>query len=407
MAYNTGNASGSTHPKDLIDNAEDLDLLLTGAGASNPNRLGVSLKSWKGMEAEHDADQARRESEFDASQAERVVEFNEFLDSSGYETPVDYASGISIVRTTQIVRYLSELYRPKDSAIPFVTTTFAADEAKWISNGDNSLRQELANSADPAKGAAKSGRGVQIVNSVAELRALLKSSPSKNAFVSGYSAAGDGGGPGWVYLDALDTTSPDNGQTLFVAADGGRWKQVNNNYPALPNTSTAYNITNMGFRLKFAAANILKNSSFYVWHDTGIAPMGTNLAENTNRMVCAQWRMETVGAGTTISAIQRVTAVEGGLRFTVAFGPSLGYAYVRQNVLGVRQFSGKTLTATVDIEVSAACQLDFYARLRFNALNDEANRPLVVGTSLISLAAGRHTVAIRFFQLSVIRRRSG
>jgi hypothetical protein len=159
MAYNTGNPPGSTHPKDLIDNAEDFDYLMTGSGASHPNRLGVSLKSWKGMEGEHnadqlrrenefDADQTRRESEFDEDQAERVVEFNKFLDSSGYETPVDYVPGISITRTTQQVRHLGELYRPKDNVIPFVTTTFAADEEKWISNGDNSLRQEMASPED-------------------------------------------------------------------------------------------------------------------------------------------------------------------------------------------------------------------------------------------------------------------
>ncbi|MCH4880163.1 right-handed parallel beta-helix repeat-containing protein [Pseudomonas sp. TMW22090] len=145
MAYNTGNAPGSKDPRDLIDNSEDLDLLMTAEADYEPNRLGAPLKSWKGMEREHDSAQARRESEFDVDQAERVVEFNEFLDSSGYETPVDYAPGISITRVTQQVRYLGELYRPKDSAVPFVTAvTFDEDAAKWISNGQNSLRQEMA-----------------------------------------------------------------------------------------------------------------------------------------------------------------------------------------------------------------------------------------------------------------------
>jgi hypothetical protein len=102
MSYNTGNPSGSTSPKDLIDNAEDLDQLMTGDAVSVPNRLGVPLKSWKGMEGEHDADQTRREGEFDVSQAERVVEFNEFLDSSGYEVPVDYAPGLSINRRGEV-----------------------------------------------------------------------------------------------------------------------------------------------------------------------------------------------------------------------------------------------------------------------------------------------------------------
>lgn len=146
MAYNTGNPPGSTSPKDLIDDAEDFDQLMTGGAISVPNRLGVPLKSWKGMEGEHNADQVRREAEFDADQASRELEFNQFLNSSGLETPVDYAPGLSITRTTQQVRYLGELYRPKDSAIPFLTTTFTADEPKWWSSGDSSLRQELAES---------------------------------------------------------------------------------------------------------------------------------------------------------------------------------------------------------------------------------------------------------------------
>lgn len=142
MAFNTGNPIGSTSPKDLSDNARDLDLLLLGDDPSYPDRKGVPRKSWKGMEAEHDAEQTRRESEFDTAQAGRVVEFNEFLESSGYETPIDYIVGLSITRTTQQVRYLGELYRPKDNVIPLVTGS-NFDPAKWISNGDNALRQEL------------------------------------------------------------------------------------------------------------------------------------------------------------------------------------------------------------------------------------------------------------------------
>lgn len=88
--------------------------------------------------------QSFRTTAFDLSQTQRQNDFNSFLASSGYETPVDYAPGINITRTTQIVKYLGELYRPKVASLPFVTTTFPADTAKWIANGDNSLRQDLA-----------------------------------------------------------------------------------------------------------------------------------------------------------------------------------------------------------------------------------------------------------------------
>lgn len=91
-------------------------------------------------------------------------------------------------------------------------------------NGSASdLAMNLANTSDPAKGAGQIGRGGQVVSSIAGLRALLKTSASKNAFVAGYYAAGDGGG-GPYYLDDGDTTSADNGGTIIVAADGGRWK---------------------------------------------------------------------------------------------------------------------------------------------------------------------------------------
>ena len=60
------------------------------------------------------------------------------------------------------------------------------------------------------------------VTNIAALRALSKTAVS-SSFVAGYNAAGDGGG-GTYYLDPADTTSPDNGGTIIVATDGGRWK---------------------------------------------------------------------------------------------------------------------------------------------------------------------------------------
>lgn len=52
------------------------------------------------------------------------------------------------------------------------------------------LRAELA----LPTGAASIGGAVQTVNSIVALRGLLKTSASKNAFVAGYYAPGDGGG---------------------------------------------------------------------------------------------------------------------------------------------------------------------------------------------------------------------
>ena len=161
MAYNTGNPPGSSSPKDLIDNAEDFDYLLTGDGVSHPNRLGVPLKSWKGMEGEHnadqirreaefDTDQARRESEFDASQDQREDVFGQYLEGSGWTSSGAYAAGISIVSHSQTIDYGGQPYALKASvpasiSAPYVTTgNWATESVNFKLVGDNSLRQQLA-----------------------------------------------------------------------------------------------------------------------------------------------------------------------------------------------------------------------------------------------------------------------
>ncbi|VVQ20703.1 hypothetical protein PS934_05026 [Pseudomonas fluorescens] len=236
MAYNTGNAPGSTHPKDLIDNAEDFDYLLTEDG-SHPNRLGVPLKSWKGMEGEHNADQTRREAEFDADQtrresefdvdqvrresefdlvqAERVVEFNHLLESSGFEIPVDYAAGLGITRPTQVLRFGGELYRAHDSALPFTTSTWAADSAKLFSMGDASVRQEHANATDPVKGAAMIGRAMVSIPSIANLLLQPRREDLRFSVDSYYAGAGVGGNI-WRW-DNSSTAQDDYGSVLAVA----------------------------------------------------------------------------------------------------------------------------------------------------------------------------------------------
>jgi hypothetical protein len=64
----------------------------------------------------------------------------------------------------------------------------------------------------------------RVCDSVTALRALPSANYQK-AFLSGYYTAGDkGGGP--FYFNASDTTSADNGWTIIVASDGGRWYRI-------------------------------------------------------------------------------------------------------------------------------------------------------------------------------------
>ncbi|NWC38339.1 hypothetical protein [Pseudomonas tolaasii] len=180
MAYNTGNPvepNGSRDPRDLRDNAQIIDKLVNSSDLTWLGRLGKILKTWAGMTAEHEA-----------SQTQRAIEFQQFLQNSAYEVPVAYAAGISITRATQTVLYNGEIYRPVPSALPFVTTTFPADSAKWVSNGDNSLRQALASAAgstmvfDGSKSVAdRLVERAQATQQVAsDLAALAASSPPFN-----------------------------------------------------------------------------------------------------------------------------------------------------------------------------------------------------------------------------------
>ncbi len=61
----------------------------------------------------------------------------------------------------------------------------------------------------------------QIVSSVLNLRAVSKAIYTQ-VFVSGYLSEGDGGGGNYFY-NPSDTTSADNGGTIIVGNDGGRW----------------------------------------------------------------------------------------------------------------------------------------------------------------------------------------
>ncbi|TNJ54137.1 hypothetical protein FE784_40075 [Paenibacillus hemerocallicola] len=60
------------------------------------------------------------------------------------------------------------------------------------------------------------------VDSIEALREVDRTKATK-AYAAGYYIPGDGGG-GLYALDAGDAASPDNGGTVIVASDGGRWK---------------------------------------------------------------------------------------------------------------------------------------------------------------------------------------
>lgn len=64
-------------------------------------------------------------------------------------------------------------------------------------------------------------RGMPVVSSIAALRAVPKQA-NASVFVTSYYGDGKSGGGLYIYI-AGDTTSADNGGTIIVGADGGRW----------------------------------------------------------------------------------------------------------------------------------------------------------------------------------------
>src|SRR5690625_3627826 len=123
--YNTGNPIGSKDPRDLYDNAENLDEAVnTHAAESWDDRFGVARKTWWGMEQD----------------------FQQFLINSGYDDIGDYGPGIEITARNQIFWRDGELYRAGAALeLPYTTTgDWGEEESLFVAVGDAALRQELS-----------------------------------------------------------------------------------------------------------------------------------------------------------------------------------------------------------------------------------------------------------------------
>lgn len=146
MTFNTGNNVPSTDPRDLYDNAENLDKLVNGADPFYADRKGVLRESWAGMENSFINAQAGRQAAFDGQMA-----------SLGYESKGAYAAGVVLERYNEYVAVpgvvsggTPAFYRPGPNATLPLTL-----EGNWAIDGplllqmdqDDVLRQELATNA--------------------------------------------------------------------------------------------------------------------------------------------------------------------------------------------------------------------------------------------------------------------
>src|SRR5690554_4854125 len=181
--FNTGNPLGSNDPRDLDDNAKNMDLAVNSEDLQWIDRFGRPRLPLMEQERQFVADQTRREDEFqdsqddrddafDASQASRETRFNNFIASSGYQFAGDYGAGIEITEYNQLIRDSNgEFWRVSGQVdLPYVTTGAGIPEDDaLVPAGDAVLRQDLAN---PDKGAAMVARSAMAVDSIADLLAL-------------------------------------------------------------------------------------------------------------------------------------------------------------------------------------------------------------------------------------------
>lgn len=156
------------------------------------------------------------------------------------------------------------------------------------------FKKNLQNIDNPVMGSAMLGRGLQVVGSVAEIRLLSKNSPSKSAFSTGYYATGDGGGGSYT-LDASDTTSADDGGSVIVASDGGRWK--------LQFTQRTLDLKQFGAQYGTDSSGKIQSAISAMWKKYGGGVVGFSGSLRTDNQVLLYPNVELRGAGLDNSTI--------------------------------------------------------------------------------------------------------
>ncbi|MFH2476605.1 tail fiber domain-containing protein [Citrobacter freundii] len=141
--YATNNPIGSMDPKDLFDNAQNLDFAVNDiTQAIWKDRFGRSRPTMWGME------QA-----YSAQLLSQKLRFNYFIQNSGYKVIGEYTAGpLTITDYNQLIRYQDELWKLTAATdVPFTTSgidaaAWANDSVHFVSVGDDDLRQKVMQS---------------------------------------------------------------------------------------------------------------------------------------------------------------------------------------------------------------------------------------------------------------------
>lgn len=172
--YFTGNPVGSADPRDLYDNAENLDRAINGVGVTWNDRLGKTRISIPG--AIKVVDDTVTQIKSDA----QVV-----LNGVGYLVPVPYAEGISVDSNRITVEYDGSVYAPVSEQVPFITGE-DFDSSQWRLIQGIAFDDLAAGDGAAMVGFFHVGSGAVPVSVTNKLRELPVSP-------MGYGAVGDGG----------------------------------------------------------------------------------------------------------------------------------------------------------------------------------------------------------------------
>ncbi|WP_323104815.1 hypothetical protein [Klebsiella variicola] len=213
--YKTKNPLGSAAVKDLYDNAENVDKFVNDRTKEElEDRLGVLRKTWHGMEMIFS-----RFIDYITGRGEQAVA------AIGWQELGNWAVGLAVDNRQQIVYYNGSWYKYLGELEHVIAGDSPENDGgvwsaenptgKWSNIGDAALRSNLGSS-----------EGFSLVGKCPNISTLRAIEPSYNgqSIILERAAAGAATVNAILTHDPTDSTSPDDGISIFVTPGGARWK---------------------------------------------------------------------------------------------------------------------------------------------------------------------------------------